>query len=139
MKRAPLKRKTPLKAKSALKRGRGNGMRNPVPTANDICIICGRPFAHSHEVFYGTANRKQSMKHGLKVRLCDECHEGTSGVHGRDGYSLGQELKQKVQELFEQEHTRDEFMAIIGRNYLDNPYKKPTDEIGGTACRQLAM
>ena len=26
----------------------------------DYCIECGKPYPHKHEVFYGTANRKNS-------------------------------------------------------------------------------
>lgn len=47
-----------------------------------------------------------------------EKHRGTGGVHGRDGHALDLRLKQDCQRRFEEAHSREEFMAIIGRNYL---------------------
>lgn len=42
------------------------------------------------------------------------------GVHGRDGHKVDLRLKQDCQRKFEETHTREEFMAIIGRNYLSD-------------------
>lgn len=39
-------------------------------------------------------------------------------MHGRDGHTLDLRLKQDCQRRFEETHSREEFMAIIGRNYL---------------------
>ena len=46
------------------------------------------------------------------------CHRGEIGVHGRDGHKLDLQLKREFQTLFEKDHSRDEFIKIIGRNYL---------------------
>ena len=45
-------------------------------------------------------------------------HRGTEGVHGRDGHETDPLLKRVCQRRFEEAHSREEFMAIIGRNYL---------------------
>lgn len=71
-----------------------------------------------HHIFFGTANRKISEKYGLKVWLTSEEHRGTYGVHGKYGKVLDKKLKKEAQKKFEENHTREEFIRLIGRNYL---------------------
>ena len=92
-------------------------MRNPKPTVDDTCIVCGRPYAQLHEIFFGSGRRKLSIKHGLQVRLCQEHHTGDSGPHQNRAFDL--HLKRQAQEMFEKVHSRAEFMEIFGRNYLE--------------------
>lgn len=63
--------------------------------------------------------RDISEAHGFYVYLTVEWHEGTEGVHGRDGHALDQRLKRECQAAFERTHSHAEFMEIIGRNYID--------------------
>lgn len=90
-------------------------LRNPVPTINDRCRICGRPYASLHEVF-GGKNRQQSIKYHLQVRLCTEVHhlEVTENPKGE----LSTSLKREFQAKFEIELSREEFVKIFGQNYL---------------------
>ena len=69
-----------------------------------------------HHVIYGTSNRKNSEKYGLKVWLCHRHHTGDEGVHFNKDLDLM--LKQTAQKEFEKTHTREEFMTIFGRNWL---------------------
>lgn len=70
-----------------------------------------------HHIFFGTANRKLSDKYGLTVWLTPFWHrDGKNGVHFNKRFDL--ELKQVGQRIFEQNHTREEFVKIFGRNYL---------------------
>lgn len=70
-----------------------------------------------HHVFFGTANRKLSERYGLKVWLCKAHHTASGGaVHMNKMADLL--VKCSAQEVFEQEHTRKDFMSIFGRNYL---------------------
>lgn len=83
------------------------------------CYICGRSEnLHEHHIFYGTSNRKNSERTGLKVWLCYEHHNGSpAGVHFNKELDLY--LKQTAQRVYEETTgTRVEFMAIFGRNYL---------------------
>lgn len=82
------------------------------------CYVCGTTQnLHSHHIFPGNPNRKNSEKYGLKVWLCLEDHTGQNGVHFNK--DLDTHLKQMAQRYFEENcGTREEFMQIFGRNYL---------------------
>ena len=82
------------------------------------CYFCKTPFnLHKHHIFFGSANRKQSEKYGCWVYLCAKHHNmSNDGVHfnkERDTY-----LKQKCQEVFEKNESREEFRRIFGKSYL---------------------
>lgn len=53
------------------------------------------------------------------VYLCADCHRGTYGVHGKYGHEVDMDLKKISQKMYEENHSRDEWMKEIGRNYLD--------------------
>lgn len=82
------------------------------------CLVC-RDInnLHVHHVFYGTANRKNSEKYGMKVYLCPRHHNGSNySVHFNKMLDL--KVKQLAQEAFEKTHTREEFRAIFGKSWL---------------------
>ena len=39
-----------------------------------ICFICGRRAEAEHHLIFGTAGRELSEKDGLKVPVCNNCH-----------------------------------------------------------------
>lgn len=82
------------------------------------CYVCGTTYnIHEHHIYYGMANRKQSEKHGFKVYLCGRHHNlSNEGVHF--DHELDLRIKQDCQRLFEKTHSREEFISIIGKNYL---------------------
>ena len=70
-----------------------------------------------HHLF-GAYNRKWSEKYGLKVWLCIEHHrEGKEAVHRNK--LVMDHMHQVGQIAFEKNHTREEFLNVFGRNYLD--------------------
>lgn len=69
-------------------------------------------------IYFFGKNRMNSDKHGFIVYLCEAHHRGTYGVHGREGSFLDLKLKRECQAKFEEKHTRQEFMNIIGCNYI---------------------
>lgn len=83
------------------------------------CFVCRRKVGlHCHHIYFGVKGREKSDKMGAWCYLCYEHHEGTLGVHGKNGHDLDLFLKQQAQKAFEKDHTREEFMEIIGKNYL---------------------
>ncbi len=84
---------------------------------NKECFVCKTTYGlEEHHVCFGSANRKQSEKYGLKVWLCAEHHRGNSGVHFNKELDLS--IKRFAQSEFEKTHTREEFIQIFGKSYL---------------------
>lgn len=85
------------------------------------CYMTGYagPSLHKHHIFFGSGQREISERCGFWVYLKPELHEGEYGVHGRDGHELDLRLKRECQRKYEAIHSREEFMDLIGRNYLD--------------------
>lgn len=82
------------------------------------CFICGRQTnLERHHIMSGTANRKLSEKYGLWVYLCHDCHTGTEGAQYNS--ESGNALKRVAQGAFELQHSREEWMQIFRKNYLD--------------------
>ena len=85
------------------------------------CYITGAEGVplEKHHCIFGPGMRKISDKNGFWVWLTPEMHRGTQGVHGRDGHELDLFLKRLCQIKYEKEHSREEWMRLIGRNYLE--------------------
>lgn len=76
---------------------------------------------HRHEIFFGTANRKKSIKYGLVVFIRPEDHNMSEyGVHGSKGHEFDMYLKKLGQKRAMDEYswTTSEFIDIFGKNYL---------------------
>lgn len=81
------------------------------------CYFCQNQNVEDHHIFFGTSNRKNSEKHGLKVWLCHVCHrDQIVGVHFSKARNL--QLRRIAQGKFEETGTREDFIKIFGRNYL---------------------
>lgn len=91
-------------------------MKSILETERGECFLCGKYPTEEHHIF-GGANRRNSEINGFKAFLCRSCHTGTpNGVHhNRKNNDM---LKAVCQAEFEKTHTRQEFMDIIGKNYL---------------------
>lgn len=74
------------------------------------CEYCGKYSNRldPHEV-YGGSNRKRSIKNKFVALLCRNCHDDNKVI---------EELKKKYQREYEKEHTREEFIKLIGKSYL---------------------
>lgn len=84
------------------------------------CFVTGITTGlHKHHIYMGHGLREISEENGFWVYLIEELHNMTSfGVHGTYGHSLDIALKQICQAKFEETHTRDEFIKLIGVNFL---------------------
>ena len=80
------------------------------------CYICGGASVEKHHIYFGSL-RATSERNGFYVWLCSYHHRDTKhGVHGNRSIDL--QLKQICQRQYEKKHSREEFMRLIGRNYL---------------------
>jgi hypothetical protein len=69
---------------------------------------------------YAGGRRKISEREGFWVYLIGRLHnQSDDGVHGKNGHALDMKLKQDCQRKYEEKHSREEFMLLIGKNYLD--------------------
>ena len=94
-------------------------MSKSVISDKKICVVCGAVTnLHRHHIFYGTANRRLSERHGCWCYLCGIHHNlSDAGVHFNK--VLDDELKMLCQRRLEaQGWTREQFMSVFGRNYL---------------------
>lgn len=83
------------------------------------CWVCGAIHdLHNHHIYFGNGIRKISEKQGFKVWLCAAHHNmSDAGVHYNK--KLDTTLKQMCQlASYEKTHSREEFVRLIGRNYL---------------------
>lgn len=87
--------------------------------SSDRCFLCGeRGQLEEHHIFFGNPGRKISEKHGFKIRLCPSCHRLSPNAPHRNR-TTDLELKRICQKAYEEQgNTREEFIELIGRNYL---------------------
>lgn len=73
---------------------------------------------HCHHIYSGTANRKKSEHHGMKVFLCGMHHNlSNDSVHFNRDMDLM--LKKAAQKIFEEKiGTREYFIQEFGKSYL---------------------
>lgn len=85
------------------------------------CYITGQTNnLHKHHIYFGNPRRRISEENGFWVWLCGRLHnQSEDGVHGKNGHELDLMLKQHCQMKYEETHSREEFMKLIGKNYLD--------------------
>ena len=90
---------------------------------SECCYLCkergdysAKRILHKHLIFMGPL-RKISEREGFFAWLCPDCHIlGAHAVH-RD-YAVCRKLQQAAQRRYEIDHTREEFIELIGRSYL---------------------
>lgn len=86
------------------------------------CFVCGvENNLHFHHIMFGK-NRKKADEDGLTVYLCYKHHEGTNGVHGKNGHDLDMKLKKEAMirwcEYYKK--TPEEFMKkYYCKNYVN--------------------
>ena len=70
-----------------------------------------------HHIYEGTGRRKISEREGFIVPLTNRQHNmSNEAVHFNKKLDLY--LKRLCQSIYEQTHTREEFIKLIGRSYL---------------------
>ena len=81
------------------------------------CYITGATQGlHRHHI-YGGGRRQISEAQGFWVWLRHDWHNTAPyGVHNNP--DLDRRLKQECQERYEETHSREEFMGLLGKNYL---------------------
>ena len=87
-----------------------------------LCMALGtyngqHGYLEEHHVFPGTSGRKISEENGFKVQLCLSHHrEGPEAVHNNEKNM--RLIQAAVQREYERTHSREQWMDLMGRNYL---------------------
>lgn len=96
-----------------------NAMKSILQREKKCWVTGDRYNLHEHHIF-GGARRKLSEKYGLKVYLRGDWHNLAGyGVHFN--HDLDMRLKRAGQQAFELDHSREEFIRIFGKSYIDEP------------------
>lgn len=95
-------------------------MQGIVTEYNDICIFCGRQAEAEHHLIFGTAGRELSDKDGLKVPICNNCHNMGDKLHRIHDNPMAERLSKMLgQAMFEAKiGSREEFRKRYWRSYL---------------------
>lgn len=111
------------KPQTRKKKKKQNGYKDK---ASRFCAYCGKPYAERHEVF-GGSNRQISIDLGFQVDVCHEHHEELhmncskwaqqENIKLRRFYQKKYE-EEKIDEGMTPEQARNDWMILIGRNYL---------------------
>lgn len=83
------------------------------------CIVCGKTKEALHEVFFGTANRKKSIEHGLVIPLCNYHHNmSDAGIHFNRELDLTFKRIAEEKWLIYNDKNKSDFIAEFGKNWL---------------------
>lgn len=73
---------------------------------------------HEHHIYFGKGRREISEANGFKVCLTEAWHNGDSRIDVHHNREFDLYLKRRCQEKYEETHSREEFMKLIGTNYI---------------------
>lgn len=79
------------------------------------CFVCKRDDTLTVHHLYAGSRRQRADREGLTVYLCPLCHERVQHYDTK----ADRILKQIGQRAFEKTHTREEFIRLFGKNYLE--------------------
>lgn len=116
-------------------------MNSIVTEYNGICFFCGRQADGEHHLIFGTAGRELSDKDGLKVPVCNNCHNMGDKLHRIHDNPMAEKLSkmlgqavwernwilkdavhdkdgEEATQALESRIARKEFMRRYGKSYL---------------------
>lgn len=94
-------------------------------TEKNCCFLCSMlykdysyKYTEKHHILFGSGLRTNSEAEGLTVDLCRRHHkEGKEAVHNNQ--EMRELLCRIAQQEYEKTHTREEWMEISKKNYLE--------------------
>lgn len=94
--------------------------KNSILQTKKECFFTGATDNLDCHHIYSGLNRKVSDENGFWVWLKHDWHIADSvNDTPHNNKNVDTYLKKICQQKYEEEHTREEFMELIGRNYLD--------------------
>lgn len=85
-----------------------------------ICYFCGAPAEAEHHLIFGTSNRKLAEADGLKVPICNNCHNFGDKMSRIHDNPMAEKMSKMLGQAFYEAHigSREQFMKRYGRSYL---------------------
>lgn len=97
-------------------KGKNELIKKPKTLWGIKCFACKRRMAEQiHHLIPSRAYRQKCDEDGLTVALCSSCHWE---VHCKVNSGLYYKLKKVAQRVYEETHTREEWMNRYNKNYL---------------------
>lgn len=94
-------------------------MKSILQTQKECFVTHATQGLHKHHIYPGYGTRQICEREGFYIWLKPELHNmSNNGIHFNKVFDL--RVKKLCQIEYEKTHTRQEFMALIGRNYLDD-------------------
>ena len=95
-------------------------MKSIVTDCMSVCLFCGRQADAEHHLIFGTAGRELSEKDGLKIPVCNSCHNMGSKLNRIHDNPMAEKLSKMLgQAIFEGKiGTREEFRKKYGKSYF---------------------
>lgn len=92
-------------------------MRSILQDKKECYVTHRKSGLHKHHIYAGYGTRQICEREGFYIYLIPELHNlSDKGIHFDKAFDL--RIKRLCQAEYEKTHTRAEFMALIGRNYL---------------------
>lgn len=85
-----------------------------------VCFFCEAPAECEHHLLFGNGVRKLAEKDGIKVPICNRCHNMGNLLERIHDNSMAENLSKKLgQAIWEKEYgTREQFRKRYGQSYL---------------------
>lgn len=95
-------------------------MKSIVTKYTEICIACGRKAECEHHLIFGTGSREFCEKDGLKVPMCNNCHNMADKLHRIHDNPMAEKLSKMLgQAIYEAKiGSREDFRKRYGKSYL---------------------
>lgn len=85
-----------------------------------VCYITGATTGLQKHHCFRASRRAKADKHGLWVWLTAEYHVlAPYAVHNKDGKQLYRQLQRECQRAYLESHSMEEWMELMGKNYLN--------------------
>lgn len=89
-----------------------------IERSKGLCEVCLAPGTEIHHIIFGSGARKQCERIESVILLCYECHRGTYGIHGKNGYELDLQLKKNLEKTYrEMDLSEEEIKYWLGGRY----------------------
>ncbi len=91
-----------------------------VTEQKEMCFFCGRPAECEHHLLFGNDARKLSEQDGLKLPVCNNCHNMGKVAERIHDNPMAEKLSKILGQVIYEEKigSREEFRTRYGKSYL---------------------